>query len=96
MAEHQISLIDGNVLLAVEDEWPALAASSYGTLHGGAYRIARLAVRRHQADKSQIYVTEVESPGPAVRLEGQDRGVANVNPQWSPDGEWIIFSSDVK
>jgi hypothetical protein len=58
MAEHQISLMDGGTLVASEDEWPALAASSYGTLHGGAYLIARLAVRRHQDGRTLVHLEE--------------------------------------
>jgi hypothetical protein len=58
MAEQQISLIDGGMLVAVEDEWPALATSSYGTLHGGAYLIVRLAVRRHQDGRTLMHLEE--------------------------------------
>jgi hypothetical protein len=58
MAEHQISLVDGGTLVAVDEEWPALASSSFGTLHGGAYLIARLAVRRHRDGRTLVHLAE--------------------------------------
>ena len=58
MAEHHISLVDGAALVVVEEEWPALANSSYGTLRGGAYLIARLAVRRHQDGRTLVHLEE--------------------------------------
>jgi hypothetical protein len=58
MAEHHISLIDGAALEVLEEEWPALANSSYGTLRGGAYLLARLAVRRHQDGRTLIHLEE--------------------------------------
>ena len=58
MAELQISLVDGGVFVAAENEWPELAAASFGTLHGGAYLIARLTVRRHEDGRKLVHLEE--------------------------------------
>jgi hypothetical protein len=58
MAEHHISLVDGAAIVVLEEEWPALANSSHGTLRGGAYLIARLAVRRHQDGRTLVHLEE--------------------------------------
>jgi Tol biopolymer transport system component len=44
-------------------------------------------------DKSQLYVLDVDSHVPPQWLPGQPRMRRNVNPDWSPDGKTIIFSS---
>ncbi len=44
---------------------------------------------------AQVYILDVESDKPARWLPEQSPDAANVNPQWSPDGEWIIFTSDL-
>jgi Tol biopolymer transport system component len=46
-------------------------------------------------NKSQLFLLDASSERPPVRLEGQDPEASNVNPQWSPNGEWILFSSDL-
>jgi Tol biopolymer transport system component len=44
-------------------------------------------------NKSQLYVLDVDSNRPPNWLPGQPRLRRNVNPDWSPDGKTIIFSS---
>lgn len=44
---------------------------------------------------SQLFILDVDSGDPPDVLIGQSPAAANVNPQWSPDGEWIIYSSDL-
>jgi Tol biopolymer transport system component len=43
--------------------------------------------------QQQLYILNTGSDGAVTKLKGQDPA-ANVNPQWSPDGKWIIFTSD--
>ena len=44
---------------------------------------------------SQLYVIDLESDAKPVRLAGQPENQANREPSWSPDGQWIAFTSDV-
>jgi Tol biopolymer transport system component len=43
---------------------------------------------------SQLYILDIESKLPPTSIAGQPADSENVNPQWSPDGHWLIFSSD--
>ena len=49
--------------------------------------------RPSKKDKTQIYVIDVDSDEPPKLLPGLDTSRHNVNPDWSPDGETIVFSS---
>lgn len=41
----------------------------------------------------QIYILDLDTNGPPTPLAGQDPHRNNTNPDWSPDGKTIIFSS---
>jgi Tol biopolymer transport system component len=38
-----------------------------------------------------IHIVEVDGKSPPVKVSGQTGG--NLDPDWSPDGEWLVFSS---
>ena len=44
--------------------------------------------------KAQLYLLDVDSGDPPAEIPGQNADAVNVNPHWSSDGDWIIFSSD--
>ena len=43
----------------------------------------------------QIYTLDVEGKDPPVRVKNQPEDRSNMDVDWSPDGKWLVFASQV-
>ena len=47
-----------------------------------------------EAKFSQLYILDVDAKASTVQIKGQDTTHHNCDPDWSPDGKTIVFSSE--
>jgi Tol biopolymer transport system component len=91
---------DGGIALATLDE-QNMRASVRSLVKSGMCHHASFSpdgnrvVFSWQADSklSQLYLLDLEASEPPRLINGQDPARHNYNPDWSPDGETIVFAS---
>jgi Tol biopolymer transport system component len=73
--------------------WPLPTGIAYHSSWSTDGRRIVFAWRPTQRDLIQLYTLGADSSQAPTLLPGQDRSRHNVNPDWSPDGRTIVFSS---
>jgi Tol biopolymer transport system component len=73
--------------------WPLNTGIAYHSSWSTDGRHVIFAWRPTDQDLIQLYTLDVDSSDAPKLLPGQDRTHHNVNPDWSPDGTTIVFSS---
>jgi TolB protein len=73
--------------------WPVKTGVAYHSSWSPDGRRIVFAWRPTDQDLVQLYTLDIAADQPPQLLPGQDSTRNNVNPDWSPDGKVIVFSS---